>query len=68
MQGVTKPATPGQKATLSVQVTADIKNRIDTAARADGCSQGAEITKIINWWFVDPGRCRRHQVPGRRLA
>jgi hypothetical protein len=51
MQGVTKPATPGQKATLSVQVTADIKNRIDTAARADGCSQGAEITKIINWWF-----------------
>jgi hypothetical protein len=49
MRGVTKPATPGQKATLSVQVTPDVKNRIDTAAKANGCSQGAEITKRLLW-------------------
>jgi len=46
-----KPALPGRKAKLSVDVLADIKNRVDAAAHAVGRGQGEEVNARLEWSF-----------------
>ena len=46
-----KPAVPGRKAKLSVDVLADIKNRVDAAAHAVGRGQGDEVSARLQWSF-----------------
>jgi hypothetical protein len=47
----TKPAPPGTKAKISTNVLADLKNRVDAAARASGREQGEEWQHRVQFSF-----------------
>lgn len=47
----TKWAPPGTKAKISTNVPADLKNRLDAAARASGREQGEEWAARVQWSF-----------------
>jgi hypothetical protein len=57
-----KPALPGTKAKLSVNVPATTKTRIDAASRSVGCDQGEEINRRLLWSFDFEDRMGGPQV------
>jgi predicted transcriptional regulator len=52
----TKAPQPGKKVSLGLKVTADIKNRLDAAARASGRTQSQEAERRLEGSFEHENR------------